>query len=247
MRNANDTWSVLVHVPAEEGGVRQPGLNLWPGEAVTFGRGAADLRVDIRLDRPAVSRLAGRIEAVDFYWLLSNLSTRPNASYVVHNDEGRGEHFTIRPGERLPVPFTASRVQLLGGDSKVVEFKVFAMRRGAVAPPALPTTTQTVEPFRPLSVDAKHFLILVALCEPRLVYGSAAIPSIPDLLRRVQRTAAGRDLETTSAVNFHIEYLIDRLGLRGYEGLEDRRAALINRALWFGIVGEQHLELLAEV
>ncbi len=180
--------------------------------------------------------------------MLTNLASKPNATYVVHNDEGRGEHFTIRPGERLPVPFTASRLELLDAESNVVGFKVFVLRRTAVAVPAVSTAadSRTRDPVRPVDETTKYFLVLVALCEPRLVHGSAAVPTIPELLSRVQRTRTGFDIRTHSAVNFHLEYLLDRLGLRGYDGLEDRRAALINRALWFGIVREEHLDLLAD-
>ncbi|WP_084529774.1 hypothetical protein [Nocardia crassostreae] len=241
---SNDTWSILIHLPAPVGAPRPPALNLWPGEVATFGRGTDIYPVDVTLDREGISRLAGRIEALDFYWLISNLSTRSNKSYVVHNDEGKGEYFTIRPGERLPVPFRAARVELLAADAEVMEFKVFAMRRSVPAIPVAVEAGRTVDAIRRLDPNTKHSLVLVALCEPRLVHGSAAIPTLPELLRRVRRTTAGRDLGTTAAINYHLEYLVDRLGLRDYDGLEDRRAALINRALWFGLVGEQHLELL---
>ncbi|MFD4456824.1 hypothetical protein [Nocardia sp. NPDC058480] len=244
---SNDSCSVLVHVPAPLEGPRQPALNLWPGEASSFGRGSDTFRVDIRIDRPGISRVAGRIEVVDSYWLLTNLSSRTTATYVVHNDEGRGEHFTIRPGERLPVPFASSRVELLSAEGEVVDFKVFAMRRPLATIPEVTVTGRTADPIRPLDPTTKHFLVLVALCEPRLVYGSAAIPTIPGLLRTLRRTATGQDLATTAAVNYHIEYLVERLGLKGYGELEDRRAALIGRALWFGIVREEHLALLTPV
>ncbi len=240
--------SVLVHVPAPQGTVmRAPALNLWPGEQAMFGRGSDTRRVDVRLDRPGISRLAGRIEALDEYWILTNYASKADATYVVHNDEGRGEHFTIRPGERLPVPFTESRIELLDAESNVVEFKVFVLRRAA-APILITTATVggTGDPVRRVDETTKHFMVLVALCEPRMVHGSTAVPTIPELLRRVQRTKTGRDIRTLSAVNFHIEYLVDRLGLRGYDGLDDRRAGLINRALWFGIVREEHLGLLAD-
>ncbi|MET8649875.1 FHA domain-containing protein [Nocardia aurea] len=238
--------SVLVHVPAMSGPTPRPAaLNLWPGEQVMFGRGSASWRVDIRLDRPGISRLAGRVEAMDGYWMLTNLASTANATYVVHNDQGRGEHFTIRPGDRLPVPFRESRIELLDAESNVFGFKVFVLRRAAAAiPVSTATVGRTGSPVRPINETTKHFLVLVALCEPRLVHGSAAVPTIPDLLRRVQDTRTGCDIRTHSAVNFQIEYLVDRLGLRDSDGLEDRRAGLINRALWFGIVREEHLGLL---
>ncbi|MBY8858245.1 hypothetical protein K7711_17320 [Nocardia sp. CA2R105] len=244
-----NTCSVLVHAPAPPGGGPRPAaINLWPGEQAMFGRGSDTRPVDVCLDRPGISRLAGRIEVVDGYWILTNLAGKATATYVVHNDEGRGEHFTIRPGERLPVPFTGSRVELLDAESTVIGFKVFVLRRAAAAIPAAATTTvgRTVNPVRPVDETTKHFLVLVALCAPRMVHGAAAVPTIPELLRQVQRTSTGRDIRTPSAVNFHLEYLVDRLGLRDYNGLEDRRAGLINRALWFGIVREEHLGLLAD-
>lgn len=238
--------SVLVHAPAPASAERPPALNLWGGESVVFGRGSATHPVDLRLGGPGVSRVAGRIDAVDSYWMLTNLASWAQATYVVHNDEGRGEHFTLRPGERLPVPFAASRVELLDAASNVVDFKVFVLRRDPtpVVRPVTPETGgRTTGPAHPMDETTKHFLVLVALCEPRLVHGSAAVPTVPELLRRVQRTRTGGGISTASAVNFHIEYLVDRLGLRN-DMLEGRRAALINRALWFGIVREEHLDLL---
>src|SRR4030095_9654364 len=58
-------------------------LNLAPGSAATFGRGNRDTPVDLVLPDAAVSRLAGRITAVEDYWLISNLSLR--STYVIEN------------------------------------------------------------------------------------------------------------------------------------------------------------------
>ena len=48
-------------------------ITLEPGQSVSFGRGARP-SVDMAIDHPGVPRLAGRITAVEDYWLLSNLS-----------------------------------------------------------------------------------------------------------------------------------------------------------------------------
>jgi len=53
---------------------------LRPGDRLTFGRGSD---VDVVLDPPEVSRLAGEIVANDDFWLLSNFGHE--SSYVVEN------------------------------------------------------------------------------------------------------------------------------------------------------------------
>ena len=66
--------------------------DLAPGEAATFGRGSPYAPVDIMLPDAAISRVAGRILAVEDHWLVSNLSTR--STYDIENPEGGGEFVT---------------------------------------------------------------------------------------------------------------------------------------------------------
>ena len=106
----------------------------------------------------------------------------------------------------------------------------------------------------PLDETAKYFLVLVALCEPRLRDCSTPIvPTVPQVLERLGDLPAARGL-TRSAVNFHIDYLARtklRVKSTGIDATGDgtakadwQRAALISLALQFDLVREEHLALL---
>lgn len=100
----------------------------------------------------------------------------------------------------------------------------------------------------PLDQAARYFLILVALCEPRLRDASSAvIPTVPQIIERLCQ--AGHPRLTRAAVNFHIEYLArHKLRVKQAEGsggkADWQRAALVSLALRFNLVGHQHLALL---
>ncbi|MBG0830193.1 FHA domain-containing protein [Planomonospora sp. ID67723] len=212
-----------------------------PGNAVTFGRGAPDIEVDIVLHHPAVSRLAGRIRAVDTYWTLTNLGRAH--TYVVENPEGGGEFVKVVPGRvDAPVPFEFARV-ILPSDEGATSFLVFAPAHPFLDPLSVSSGTKTSVAF-PLDPTAKYFLVLVALCEPRLRDPSSpVIPTVPQITDRL----AGSGL-TPSAISFHIKYLAaSKLRVRqdGDEGKADwQRAALVSLALRFDLVRREHLALL---
>lgn len=243
-----DARSVIVHCPAP-GGQEQEIVPLAPGEDATFGRGGPGHQVRLVIDHPGVGRLAGRITAAEDYWLLSNHSL--DRTYLVENPEGAGEHVKVAP-RRLgaSIPFELARVLLLV-EPAPLEFVVFAppprlADQGALPPP---DTETGAAPF-PLDETAKYFLVLTALCEPRLRDGSsAALPTDPQILDRLRLLPSCRQL-TRSAVNFHLDYLA-RVKLRLGEPaaaerprLEWRRAALVSFALRFDLVREEHLALL---
>ncbi|HWM02347.1 MAG TPA: hypothetical protein VNP92_08400, partial [Actinophytocola sp.] len=93
----------------------------------------------------------------------------------------------------------------------------------------------------------KYFLVLVALCEPRLRDPwSSVIPSAPEIVDRLRPLDSCRDL-TRSAVNFHIDYLARTKVPVAHEGApraDWRRAALVSAALRFGLVRPEHQMLL---
>jgi hypothetical protein len=224
-------------------------VRLGPGEDMTFGRDAPGHPVRLRLRHPGVPRLAGRITAAEDHWLLSNLSL--DRTYLVENPEGAGEHVKVVP-RRLgaPIPFELARV-VLPADPGPAELVVFAPQHrfaDSARPPTLDGETTTA-PFA-LDETAKYFLVLTALCEPRLRDGSsAALPTDPEILDRLRPLPACQDL-TRSAVNFHIDYLA-RIKLRLRQSasvqrprLEWRRAALVSFALRFDLVRGEHLALL---
>lgn len=164
-------------------GAGEPGLlYMGPGDVADFGRGLPGSGdVSIVLPDPGISRRAGRLEAAEDYWRLSNFNC--DCAYVVENLEGAGEYITVAP-RRLgaPVPFEFSRV-VLPALSGTAEFKVFAPQHAFLDERSVPDAgEQTVLPYA-LDVTAKYFLVLVALCEPRLREGSDGPCRGPGTLR----------------------------------------------------------------
>jgi hypothetical protein len=197
--------------------------------------------VDIRLADPGVSRLAGELTAAEDYWLITNLSAE--ASYVVDNPEGGGEYITVAPRRlNAPVPFEFARVSLPTRE-RPAEFLVFAPQHAYAEPGASLEGDRTVAAFA-LDETAKYFLILVALCEPRLRDGaSVALPTAGEIVERLR----GRLELTRAAVNHHIDYLaIEKLRVKEPDPgrLDAKREALAAVALRYGIVRDEHRRLL---
>ncbi|KUO03328.1 hypothetical protein [Streptomyces caeruleatus] len=238
--------------PDADGPGRPALLHMGPGDVAEFGRGTPGGReVPILLPDPGISRRAGRLEAAEDYWRLSNFSR--DTAYVVENLEGAGEYITVAP-RRLgaPVPFEFSRV-VLPALNGTAEFKVFAPQHAYLDERSAPGAgEQTVHPYA-LDVTAKYFLVLVALCEPRLrELSDSALPGAGDIAERLRPLDSCRGL-TRSAVNYHIDYLAsaklrldlgDESGADGTARTGAKRARLASLALRFGLVREEHLALL---
>jgi serine/threonine-protein kinase len=239
---------VVVHVPASCGRAAQS-VQLGAGQAATFGRGEPGCPVGIELNDPAVPRIAGELLGMGSHWQLSNLSHEQ--SLVVENPECSGEYFRVPPGRlAAPVPFEFSRV-VLATRSGSVAFQVYAPnhsfvdRQTATVHPGTPT----VSPFA-LDEDALYFLVLVALCEPRLRdLSTVAVPTTPEVVQRLRRHPRHAAV-TASAVGFHIDYLAESK-LRVKPPPQQRpgwkRETLVSLALRFGLVRESHLSLLPRV
>lgn len=235
-------WTVLLQVP----GLAQP-IELTPGDSLTFGRedGAG---IDIAVAGPSVSRMAGTVRACDDYWLISNYST--HSTYVVRNPEGGGEFVKVAPRRlEMPVPFEFSDV-LFPAQSAEPAFRVLAPQHAYADPDLVPSAEgERTAAALPLDCTARYFLILVALCEPRLQDSfSAVIPTVPEIIDRLGQ--AGYPPPTRTAVNFHIEYLArHKLRVKPADGsgakADWQRAALVSLALRFNLVNRQHLALLA--
>jgi hypothetical protein len=203
------------------------------------------MAVDIELRHPAVSRLAGGIRAIDTYWALTNLSR--SRTYVVENPEGGGEFIKVPPGRvDAPIPFEFGRIVLPARETSM-SLLVFAPAHSFLRPfvpgPEF-SGTETRSAFT-LDPTSKYFLVLVALCEPRLRDPSTpVIPTVPQIIDRL----GGSGL-TPSAVAFHIKYLATtklRVRQEGVEGRADwQRAALVSQALRFDLVRAEHLALLS--
>jgi serine/threonine-protein kinase len=233
--------TVLVQVPSPDGGLPSQVVHVQPGQTLSFGRGGPNLDVDIKLAGQGVSRLAGELTAAEDYWLITNLSAE--ASYVVDNPEGGGEYITVAPRRiAAPVPFEFARVSLPTRERRA-EFLVFAPQHAYAEPGASLGGDRTVAAFS-LDETAKYFLILVALCEPRLRdAASVALPTAGEIVERLR----GRLELTRAAVNHHVDYLaIEKLRVKAPEPgrLDSKREALVAIALRYGIVRDEHRRLL---
>ena len=220
-------------------------------QEVTFGSGMADAPVDVVLDDPGGEPVAGRMRAADGFWMITNLSR--TRTYVVENEDGAGEYVRVPPGRlNMPVPFTRARV-VLPSPSGLVSMKVTASEpdylEGTVPSDGPPD--RAGDAFA-LDATAKYFLVLVALCEPRLRdAATVAIPSTPEIVMRLRGLESCRRI-TSAAVNFHIDYIArHKLRVRNEwtpPGTGPRvnwqREAIVATALRFAVVREEHLGLL---
>ncbi|WP_415949233.1 serine/threonine protein kinase [Streptomyces sp. KLOTTS4A1] len=250
---------LVIHLPrgcGAFGGVPCGGtttVRLGPGETLRFGRGSASVSVELRLFDTAISRLAGEIRATDDHWQLSNLST--TQSYLVENPEGAGEYLRVPPRRAgAPVPFEFSRVVLPTRHNTTVSFQVFAPDHVYLDPDGVgdQSGSRTVTAYS-LDETALYFLILVALCEPRLRDESpVAVPTTPQIVERLSGHAACRSL-TPRAVTSHLDYLAAekmRIGpsagevSRRQNRRNGKREAIVGLAVRFGLVREEHLALL---
>ncbi|MFI9292476.1 FHA domain-containing protein [Streptomyces gardneri] len=256
-------YSIVV-VPAH---AADPGsqVRLAPGESLPFGRSTPSVPSTrsaltspstlvgpsgpgLALPHPGISRSAGEIRAAGSYWLLSNFSA--TSTYVVENPEGAGEHIKIAPGRLdAPVPFEFSRVVLPAG-SELVDFGVWAPRhdyaeRAHAAQEGEPTTLAF-----PLDRSKRYFLVLAALCEPRLRDDPHA--PLPTVDRIVERLRPLWPAASRASVQWNIDYLAVKLRLKpGPETadpgprLNGKKESLVSLALRFDLVREDDLAILA--
>jgi hypothetical protein len=149
-----------------------------------------------------------------------------------------------------PVPFEFSRVSLPMTEGPV-SFLVFAPQHAYAEPGESGEFDgeRTMAAF-PLDETAKYFLILVALCEPRLRDSTTvALPSAGEIVERLSTHERFGEL-TRAAVNYHIDYLAtEKLRVKepqpgADERLEWKREALAAIALRFGLVRDEHRMLL---
>ncbi len=243
--------TVIVQPPAGNGPADL--IRLRPGDTVRFGRGASSIPVGLVLPGPDMPRLAGEISATGDHWTLTNFSAE--RTYVVENPDGAGEHIKVESLRcAAPVPFEIARI-VVPAHRDVVSFHVYAPQQTYLeAPPGDWAGDQHTVAAFPLNQSAKYFLVLVALCEPRLrdEWPAVGTPTIEQIVTRLRPLPSCRAL-TATAVNFHIDYLTStKLPVRpSANPRADRwggkRETLISVALRFNLVRREHLTLLPPV
>lgn len=242
---------IMIALPDQAARTTQEPVAVPDGREVTFGRGSAGDPVDLPLDDPSGEPVAGTILPTEGFWRITNLSS--TRSYVVENDEGGGEYLRVPPGRRgMPVPFTRARVTVPSARG-LVSLTVTAPEPDLGPARAAPVPPDPPENVFSIDVNAKYFLVLLALCEPRLREASSQeMPGTSEIVRRLRGLEPCRSI-TRAAVNFHIDYLARRkFRVRGTPGAEPgsrpranwQREAIIATALRFGVVRDDHLTLL---
>jgi hypothetical protein len=246
--------TVILRIDGEPG--RRPRNIELPADGVTsFGRGSLDQAVDVVVsDRKEVSRLVGEVRVIDNYWSLTNHSRQ---TLVVSSIDDCGAFLRVEPGRAaVPVPFELAGVSWPCRQGELQLFEAFAMDSrytGAAGPPA-DDGGETTATFR-MSEGSKHFLVLVALCEPQFrERDPLTAPSVTEVIERLQGTSAYANGGTSEhGVNSQIEYLAVKFRLRDPEASEtvrrddQKRLRIISFALRYGLVRYEHLALLDPV
>ncbi|MQY15539.1 hypothetical protein SRB5_57220 [Streptomyces sp. RB5] len=240
-----DSIIVIPSAPHPAGGGQ---VLLEPGDTLDFGRDGhpgGDVRW-MEIPHPGVSRNAGQITAGKGHWELSNFSTQ---TYVVENPEGAGEHIKIAPGRLdAPIPFEFSRV-VLPAAGELLTFDVWAPRHEyLVRAPAQGQGAPTLMAFS-LDRDKRYFLVLAALCEPRL-RGEPHAP-LPTTDRIVERLRPRWPAASRTTVQWNLDYLAVKLRLGAAADLaaegarqNGKKEAVASLALRFDVVREEDLALL---
>ncbi|MEU6082247.1 FHA domain-containing protein [Streptomyces sp. NPDC047108] len=243
-------FSVIVVPDGSRGPDSQ--IRLEPGETLRFGRTRSEEQAAgppfLVMNHAGVSRSAGEITATATFWTLTNLSGRQ--TYVVENPEGAGEHIKVGPGRvEAPVPFEFSRVVLPAG-SDLVGFDVWAPRHDYLEDHAGTGGEPTALPF-PLDRSKRYFLVLAALCEPRL-RGEPHAP-LPTTEQVVERLKPAWPAVNRTTVQWNIDYLAVKLRLKppaesALPGprLNGKKESLVSLALRFDLVREEELEVIEE-
>ncbi|WP_314250318.1 FHA domain-containing protein [Streptomyces sp. DSM 40907] len=241
-------------------------IRLAPGQTLRFGReplrrtgtgtgtgvfdtgGGGSGPHTLHVPHAGVSRSAGEITATATYWSLSNFSR--SATYVVENPEGAGEHIKIAPGRLdAPVPFEFARLVLPAG-SELLTLDVWAPRHDYADrdDPGEPDGEPTALPF-PLDRSSRYFLVLTALCEPRL-RGEPHAP-LPTVEQVVERLKPSWPAANRAAVQWNIDYLAVKLRLKPGPDTVDpgprlvgKKETLVSLALRFDLVRETDLAAL---
>ncbi|MFF2845021.1 FHA domain-containing protein [Streptomyces sp. NPDC058001] len=238
-------YSIIVVPPTTERAECTGQLRLAPGEKLSFGRSTA--HNDLSITHDGVSRAAGEIAATGTFWTLTNLSR--GQTYVVENPEGAGEHIKVGPGRvDAPVPFEFARVVLPAGH-ELLSFDVWAPRHDYLPDGASGEGAATAPAF-PLDRAKRYFLVLTALCAPRLSGDPhAPLPTTDEVADRLRARwpAANR-----TSVQWNIDYLAVKLRLKpgpdetpaGGPRLNGKKETLVSLALRFDLVREEDLELL---
>lgn len=202
----------VVSVQCSAGASRSVAVgHLCPGQSVRFtGCACGGCQADLVVPAPPGTGGTGRVTAHPDHWRLDNPGPVP---LVVENLEQPPGLVTVPAGRAgVVIPFELARVSASSGRTPLVT--VFGPEPAGVAAPApaCPYAAGGVGPDRQLDPAATYFAVLVALCEPRLRESVDAV--LPTSAEIAQRLAQRGITVSPRAVDWHIEYLTEKLDLR---------------------------------
>jgi len=223
--------------------------DLLPGQRLVFGAcRCGTCRFDLVVPAGPAGPVIGRISAHPDHWRLDNLGVVPLA--VVDLEQSQST-ITVPVGRAgAVVPFELSQVH----DGRQPLAIVFGPEPVPPDPFAACPAVSGPDPPGPLDPAATYFAVLVALCEPRLrtpagtapPEGSGSLPTSPEIARTLARRGI---LVTPRAVDAHIEYLVEKLGVRdaapataaGRARRGWRKEAVVRAALREQLVRPEHI------
>lgn len=228
--------------PATDPDLQQ--LTLGRGEEVTFGGDPA--RVDFHVEAPQLPGVLGTLATRPDHWSITNHTD--TVTMVVENLRGQG-FATVPPNtDNVPMPFGAARVLILAR-SGLAGFTVHTGLYGEAARDEI----GRLDPV--LDEDTKYFLVLVALCEPALRFGTmVSVPTSREIAVTLSRLDQCQDM-SPQAVQYHLHYVLNRklrdhlhhfsrLRGRTVTGARHQRVLLAELSLRFNLVSREHLRLL---
>ncbi len=232
-KRAAPTTTVSVQGPASTGGRV---VDLGPGDQLSFGScGCAPCGHAIVVETSRPGDLIGRVTALADYWRLDNLSV--TTPLLCRDLEDPTQLVRLGPG-RLGVvmPFELAQVSW-AGHAATQSLTVFGPEPAFGAGPGRCCVASSA-PDVHLNRGATYYAVLEALCAPWLAGGpDTRLPKSADIAAELSR----RGLRLTRrAVDHHIDYLVDRLGVGVGDGVGAnlrRRVALVEAAVLGGHVG----------
>jgi hypothetical protein len=195
--------------------------NVAPGETLRFGRGSANVVVDLVLsDDKHLHACAGSITAKADGWILANLG-----SHLVLrlNELPSGGSVDVHPGRSVLCPWPSASIGItVRTESGATKYTIDVESDPIVGIAELTGLDGGTVIDTGINRTRTYYRVLVELCRPRLEGASASyVPEAKHIARRLGMTAR--------AVEKHIEYLRVKYGLGPDRLYQESNAGLEQR------------------
>jgi hypothetical protein len=222
-------------------------LTLGRRDEVTFGGDPA--LVDFPVNASQLPGVLGTLTAQPGHWSITNHTDA--VTMVVENLRGQGFATVMPRMDNMPMPFSNARVLILAS-SGLVGFTVHT----GLYTDATRDAGGNLAAVSLLDEGTKYFLVLVALCEPALRFGTTvSVPTSREIARTLRRLDQCRDM-SPQAVQYHLHYVMNHKlrdhirhfsllrGSKSVIGARYQRVLLAELSMRFNLVSRKHLRLL---